>query len=78
MGSPGGGSEKLLGVTTTAHECENLVREKEPTAQGASWGDPILMGTNDNEAGQCWAVFGNIHIVTSSRWRGCIFTGIIL
>ena len=79
LGDVEGGYEKQIGVTDTADECENMVKTKEPTAKGATWGDPgRMMGTKDNRHGHCFAEFGNIHIVSHLYWRGCVFEGTFL
>ena len=68
-----------MGITTTEYECEHLVKTQEVTANGATFGDPISMGREENNhRGQCWAQFGNNYIEAHSYWKTCFFDGILL
>ena len=52
---------KKVGVTNTADECGNLVRTKEPTVSGATWGCPVEMANHDKaiEHEYCYVKFGD-------------------
>ena len=61
MGDGIGGTDKKIGTTTTENECAVLVRENEPSANGATWGS------------SCYAEFGATGTDGSDYWRTCLF-----
>ena len=64
MGDGTGGTEKYIGTTTTDDKCADLVQNKEPNANGATWG-----------RGECYAEFDAAGINDNERWRTCLFKG---
>ena len=64
MGDGIGGTEKKIGATTTANECASVVKENEPSANGATWGD-----------GGCYAEFGATGTNFNDEWQTCRFEG---
>ena len=67
MGYGAGGTEVYIGETDTDDECAYLVRNKEPSANGATWGD-----------GDCYAEFGATGKNGNGKWRTCLFQGQLL
>ena len=63
MGEGIGGTDKKIGTTTTENECAVLVREKEPSANGATWGS------------SCYAEFGATGTNFEDAWQTCRFEG---
>ena len=59
-----GGSERHLGSASSAEACVVMVREREPTANGATY--PVGGGTS------CFAEFGMTHAGGTS-WQTCMF-----
>ena len=66
MGDGIGGTEKLLGPASTDDECANLVRSREPSANGASRHQVVSL---------CYAEFGAIGSDGKSSYRTCLFRG---
>ena len=64
MGDGIGGTEKKIGATTTTNECASMVKENEPSANGATWGD-----------GGCYAEFGATGTNFNDEWQTCRFEG---
>ena len=57
-----GGTNRRIGTTTTEDRCARLVRIKEPSANGATWGDK-----------NCWAEFGATGNDGNNAWQTCFF-----
>ena len=68
----GGTKPKKLGTTATSEECMKLVKSREPTANGATFG--IYIQKKVGKA-PCWAQFGMTGIKSNSRWQTCQFKG---
>jgi len=66
----GGTKPKKLGTTATSEECIILVKSREPTANGATFG--IYIQKKVGKA-PCWAQFGMTGIKSNSRWQTCQF-----
>ena len=64
MGDAVGNTYKKLGQTTTDDECADLVRSKEPMANGASRGQVT---------GPCYAIFGATGTDCNSDFQTCLF-----
>ena len=63
-GDGSGGTEKLVGQTSTEEECANLVMKTEPNANGATW-----------EGGECYAEYEAIGVSSNDQRRTCLFGG---
>ena len=74
-----GGSKKGVGRTYTEHQCANLVRSKEPSANGATW----MVMKNSMSCLQlnchtCFAQFGSTGTDSNRLARTCLFKGKLL
>ena len=65
MGNAIGGTYKRIGSTTTDDECADLVRSKEPNANGA---------TRGQNTGPCYANFRATNTNCQSKFRTCLFS----
>eukprot|EP01052_Picozoa_sp_SAG31_P030041 SAG31_NODE_3046_length_4750_cov_4.985594_3_plen_353_part_00 len=63
-GTGPGGSERMIGTTSTPAQCASLVHESEPTANGATYS--LGGGTS------CYAEFGMVSSNPSSSWQTCL------
>ena len=60
-----GGTEKKLGATATREECISMVKNREPTANGATFG-----GYGE---GNCFAEFGMTGSNSNPIYQTCLF-----
>ena len=70
-------SKTLVGYTNTVSECAALVKTREPSANGATWGNPKKMeAAGDSKHAQ--ACFAHLNAVGNERkltqWHGCLFS----
>lgn len=71
-GDPLGDAEEVIGQTTTAEECRDLVALHRPSANGMAWS---LNDHDFNGRGRCYAEFNAASINTAaSTYSSCIFT----
>ena len=71
MGDGIGGTEKKLGVAANREECINMVKIREPNANGATF-------PNSAGPGNCYAEFGMSRVNANEKYQTCLFSGMSL
>ena len=71
VGDGGGGREKKLGVAANREECAELVKIREPNANGATF-------SNSAGPGSCFAEFQMSRVNANKKYQTCFFSGMSL
>ena len=71
VGDGGGGREKKLGVAANREECAELVKIREPNANGATF-------SNSAGPGNCFAEFQMSRVNANKKYQTCLFSGMSL
>ena len=71
MGDGKGGTEKKLGVAANREECKEMVKKREPNANGATF-------PNSAGPGNCFAEFGMSGVKANEKFQTCLFSGMNL
>ena len=71
VGDGGGGTEKKLGVAANREECAELVKIREPNANGATF-------SNSAGPGSCFAEFEMSRVNANKKYQTCLFSGMSL
>eukprot|EP01045_Picozoa_sp_COSAG04_P056020 COSAG04_NODE_25919_length_302_cov_0.251232_1_plen_76_part_10 len=60
-------TETINVTATTAAECQHLVRERYPDANGARY------SSESSDGDSCWAEFGMTGTNSNVNWQSCLF-----
>ena len=71
VGDGEGGTEKKLGVAANREECAELVKNREPNANGATF-------SNSAGPGKCFAEFEMSRVNENKKYQTCLFSGMSL
>ena len=71
MGDGKGGTEKKLGVAANREECKEMVKKREPNANGATF-------PNSAGPGNCFAEFEMSRVNANEKYQTCLLSGMSL